>query len=92
MEGIVALRLTALKHSAAVIGRHFDQMSELQAARADGLDRLFRRHSQFSFWSARFGQDNCFLAWALMPVDDREEPGLSTPRTASANRDRSGTP
>jgi hypothetical protein len=38
MEGIVALRLTALKHSAVVIGRHFDQMSELQAARVNGLD------------------------------------------------------
>jgi hypothetical protein len=25
------------------------------------------------FWSARFAQYNCFLARALMPVDDREE-------------------
>ena len=56
-----------------MIGRYFIQMSQLQPARFDGLGGLFRRQSQFSFWSARFAQYDRFLARALMPVDDREE-------------------
>ena len=48
-------------------------MNQLQSARFNGLDGLFRRQSQFRFWSARFAQDRCLLARAGMPVDNREK-------------------
>jgi len=43
-------RYRSLKDSAVVIGRDFNQMNQLQSARFDGLDGLFRRQSQFRSW------------------------------------------
>jgi len=52
-------------------------MNQLQTARFNGLDGLFRRQSQFRFWSARFAQDRCLLARTGMPVDNREKTSWS---------------
>lgn len=53
-----------------MIRRQLDLPNKLQGAGFDGIDRLLRRYSQLGIWAPRLAENDGFLAWVALPVDD----------------------